>query len=121
MTLLAAVLFATLPMPGVACDRVDLVEVNHVYDACGKHTFSQLIFYDRGNVRAWRLLKHCNHRPERDPRSGEWVTIFHDGPTLREVRAGCFRERWTQYDVELDERDRLSKERRVDFIKPFCE
>lgn len=114
-------LLTVLPTPGVACDRVDLVEVNHVYDDNGKHTFSQLIFYDRGNVRAWRLLKNCNHRPERDPRSGEWVTIFHDGGLLREVRAACFRERWTQWDVELDERERLPKERRIDLTNPLVE
>ena len=122
MTLL--LLLAVLPMPGVTCDRVDVIEVNHVFDAQGKPVLTQLIFYDwrpcqsEYDVRTWRLLKHCDHRPELDRRSGEWVARWHDGDVLREVRSTAFRESWTQYDVERIERERLPQEWRVDLTKP---
>ena len=47
----------------MACDRVDLVEVNHFFDEKGQLVYEQLIFYDWSptmnhfNVRAYRLLK----------------------------------------------------------------
>ncbi len=114
MTLL--LLLAVLPTPGVVCDRVDLVEVNHVHNEQGNPTITQLIFWQHGHVRAWRLLKHCNHRPEHDAHRGEWVTIFQDGGLLREVRSTAFRESWTQYDVERIERDRLPQEWRAGLL-----
>lgn len=109
---------AILPAPDPIVDRVDLVEVNHFYDERGKLVFNQLLFYDwrpfqsEYEVRAWRLLKGRDQRPERDHRSGEWVTIFHDGGIFREVRAAAIRETWTQHDPELTERDNLPKEKR---------
>lgn len=110
---------------GEAVDRVDLIEVNHVYDFAGKSVLVQAVFYDwrqgEYQARAWRLLKVDDsrerrllpgQRPERDWRTGEWVLLFADGQLLREVRAAAFRESWTQYDVERAERDRLPQERR---------
>lgn len=120
MTLL--LLLAVLPMPGVARDRVDVVEVNHVFDAQGKPVLTQAIFYDwrpmqgEYDVRAWRLLKTFDHRPERDYQRGEWVMIFQDGGLLREVRSTAFRESWTQYDVERIERERLPQEWRAGLL-----
>jgi hypothetical protein len=116
---LAVSLFAVLPSEQIACDRVDLVEVNHVYDAQGKPVLVQAVFYDfrpqQGDyqVRSWRLLKTDDQRPHRDFRRGDWVMMFHDGGLMREVRAGAFRETWTQYDVERWERERLPQEHRV--------
>jgi hypothetical protein len=100
------------------CDAVDLVEVNHVYDAYGKPVYAQAVFYDwrpqqnEHQVRSWRLLKPDDQPPQRDFRRGDWVMIFSDGAVLREVRAAAFRESWTQYDLEQAERDRLPKNRR---------
>lgn len=114
----AVALFAGMPQGGVACDYVDLVEVNHVHDQRGKRMYSQALFYDwlprRGEyqVRAWRLLKDEADRPERDFQRGDWVMIFTEGSRLREVRAAVYRESWTQYDREQAERDRLPKDYR---------
>lgn len=104
---------ATLPAPDPLVDRVDLVEINHVYDAQANPTLVQAIFYDwtngRHRVRASRLLDvdindgykiRAGHYPERDQRTGDWVMIFHDGALFREVRANHLRETWTVYDVE---------------------
>lgn len=102
----------------VAKDRVDLIEVNHFYDDKGRLVFDQVIFYDwspqdsRYQVRAWRLLKKPAQVPYRNWRQREFVTVWHDGPILREVHGDAFRESWTQYDPELLEREILPKEKR---------
>lgn len=112
------------PVQEVACDQVDLVEVNHFYDEHGKRVFDQVIFYDwspstsRYQVRAWRLLKSQNQYPVRNWERGDWSAVWHDGEVLREVRAASFRETWTQYDPELVERDYLPKDKRRELIKP---
>ena len=120
LTVLITTLLAVLPATGVACERVDVVEVNHYYDECGRLVFSQLVFFEfrhgKECVCDWRLLKHPNHRPERDPRTGDWVTIFGDGETLREVRSSSFRESWTQYDVESYDRRVWPRERRAGLL-----
>ncbi len=114
----ALAVLSALPQVGVAYDVVDLVELNHVYNAQGNLIYTQVLFYDwrplHGDyqVRASRLMKSRDRYPERDFQRGDWVMIFSDGDALREVRASAFRESWTQYDVEQAERDRLPKEYR---------
>jgi hypothetical protein len=111
------------PVEDVAHDRVDLIEVNHFYDAQGKHVFDQLIFYDwspsqvRYNVLAWRLYKHPTQIPQRSWRQRDYVARWMDGMVLREVRAETIRESWTQYDPELVERAYLPKEQRRELQK----
>lgn len=110
------VALATLPGAEPVIDRVDLVEVNHFFDENGKRVFDQLLFYDRCGVdfeiRAWRLMKSDSQRPLRDWGGRKWVATFHDGDLLREVHSPLFRETWTQYDPELEARDKLPKEKR---------
>jgi hypothetical protein len=125
LTLAVCVNAAVLaPAQDVACDQVDLVEVNHFYDEHGKRVFDQVIFYDwsestsRYQVRAWRLLKSPNQYPLRNWERGDWSAVWNDGEVLREVRAAAFRETWTQYDPELVERDYLPKDKRRELIKP---
>lgn len=119
MALLASVLGLTPADQGVvACDRVDLIEVNHVYDERGRAIFSQVIFYDwsseesRYQVRAWRMLKKPTQVPHRDWQTKDFVAVWHDEGVLREVHADAMRESWTQYDPELAEREHLPKEHR---------
>jgi hypothetical protein len=119
--LLAAV--GSSPIQDVPCDRVDLIEVNHFHDDQGRLVFDQVIFYEwcprrgRHQVQAWRLLKTPAQKPRRDFATGEYVATWHDGETLREVRAPAARESWTQYDPELVEREYLPKEKRKDLVK----
>lgn len=121
-TAVALALFTVLPTNDVACDCVDLVEVNHVYDLQGNPVLVQAVFYDwqaaRGEyqVRAWRLLKSSDQRPMRDFQRGDYVMLFHDSGLMREVRATSFRETWTQYDVERLERDRFPQEYRTGLL-----
>lgn len=114
--MITAILLAILPLPDdIVRDSVSVTEINHYYDSNGCHIFDQIIYWDweqdHYNVRAWRLLKHESQRPSYIGRRG-WVTTHFDGETLRRVRAESFRETWTQYDVELLERDILPPERR---------
>lgn len=126
LTATLAVVFSALlnnPREGIARESVDLIEVNHFYDETGKLVFDQIIFYDwsaehgRYHVRAWRLLKSDGQIPVRNWNKGGFVAVWHDGETLRVVRASSIRESWTQYDPELVEREYLPKEKRVDLIK----
>lgn len=111
------------PVDVVACDKVDLVEVNHFYDEQGRLVFDQIIYYDwapdrgRYNVRAWRLLKKPAQVPRRDWQRDGYVAIWHDSGVLRKVEAKSVRETWTQYDPELVEREFLPKEKRRELTR----
>lgn len=122
---MAWLLLAILPpAPDVVQERCDLVEVNHFYDDKGRLVYDQVIFYDwwpersRHMIRAWRLVKSPAILPRYDWRHGCWRSFWHDGEILRDVRADCYRETWTQYDSELAERDFLPKEQRRELAKP---
>ena len=106
-----------VPPSDVRADRVDAIELNHLFDEAGKHVLSQYLFLDwipsagQFHVIAWRLAKRPGQRPVRDA-AGGWVVVWFDGGRLRRVRAGSFVESWTQYDVELEHRRILPKEQR---------
>lgn len=110
------------PQDTVAFEQVGLVELNHFHDEQGRLVFDQVIFYDwsephgRYMVRAWRLVKTNSQLPQRNWRDGTYVSIWHDGDTLRKVRAETMRETWTQHDPELTEREYLPKEKRKDLL-----
>lgn len=115
-----SLLLAVPVVNDVARESVDLIELNHFFDDNGKLVFDQVIFYDwspefaRYNVRAWRLVKTPAQLPQRDWSSGGYVAMWQDGEQLRRVQSQSFRETWTQWDVELVEREILPKERRVE-------
>lgn len=83
MTWIVLLALALNPQPDVACDEVDLLEVNHFHDADGRLVFDQVIFWSfdweqsRYEVQAWRLLKTQSQVPING------VAIWHDGDTLR--------------------------------------
>jgi len=108
--LAVVVAVATHPVDDVLRDRVDVIELNHYYNDRGQLIFDQIIFWDwcptagRLKVRAWRLVKSAWHLPERDWQRGGWSALWLDGDRLRAVYAGAFRETWTQYDPEIEDR-----------------
>lgn len=110
--------FALSPTDSTIHQTVNLVELNHVHDENGKHTFDQLIFYTwdayecRHQVIAWRLAKSAIQLPTRDWRHGGYVTTIADGETTRVIRSPLYREIWTMYDVEMSERDVIPQEKR---------
>ena len=118
MNLLALLLLSTVPQPGITTDRVDVIEVNATHDDDCKLVFTQTLYSDFCRhrcthvVQDWRLLKYPGMRPYRDYATGEWVAVWWDGETLREVRAQRAFESLTQHDVELESRSVLPLERR---------
>lgn len=116
-----AILVGTLnlvPAAPPVCDEVDLVVLNHVYDAHGRLVLHQIIFWDwnaaaaRYQVVAWRLWKDERLSPQRDWLGGGYVLLWHDDDVLRRVRASSRLETWTQHDREIADRQRLPQSRR---------
>jgi hypothetical protein len=116
--LLIIAALAISPANDVLRESVDLIELNHFYDEHGKLIFDQVIFYDwsasddRYQVRAWRLVKSPDILPSRDFARGGYACVWIDGSAVRSVLAGEYRETWTQWDVEVAEREILPKEKR---------
>jgi hypothetical protein len=118
MTLLAMLLLSIVPRDDTVRESVDLIELNHTFNENGDPNLCQLIYYhwhrDRYEVIAWRMLKSPLMVPYRDHTHGGYTAVWvDDRDTLRVVRSKDFRESWTQYDVELWERNQLpANERR---------
>ncbi|MCU0710128.1 MAG: hypothetical protein MUF23_17760 [Pirellula sp.] len=106
-------------------ESIDLIELNHFYDPCGRHVYDQVIFYHlspetgKYRVRAWCLVEDretLSRRPLKDPSTGIVRVEWYDGDhkVIRRLESHIFRESWTQVDPErmdkrhLDERHRLS-------------
>jgi hypothetical protein len=109
------------PYSNVCTDHVDLVEINHFYDTNGKLVFDQMIFYNwcpvdsRYQVVDWRLWRVPSQVPTINRQGRNFVVVWHDRKerrVLRIVRSRMFRESWTDYDVELEEREVLPDHRR---------
>jgi hypothetical protein len=102
---------------------VDLIELNHHYDKCGKKSYDQVIFYEwsaqyrRFHVIAWCLIEEDDPRlPVRMPGSDHYVVRWpqRECGSTRKVTSPLFRETWSKVDPErenkklLDEKYRLS-------------
>ena len=106
--ILILLLLLIVPREDVVETRVDFVELNHFHcEESGKLIFTQRIWwnYEQGQpiVVAWRMEKN-------EWRGVQTDMLFHDGDTLRRVRAGFAIETWTTYDPELRNREVLAKE-----------
>jgi hypothetical protein len=110
----AVLLLGTIPHDAIVRDRACCLEIDHFCDADdAREVFTQLVVWEtcRGKERIidWRLVKRTDGKPNlevrRDYTAGGYVAMWQDGEVLREVRAPCFRERWTQHDVELKDRE----------------
>jgi len=115
-------LLGVIPRDSTSRETVDLIEVNHFFDEHGRLVFDQVIFYDwsggdgRYNVRAWRLVKKHEQLPEKDWQTGYWTCHWQDGEQTRHITSRAARETWTQWDVELAEREVLPKEKRKELL-----
>ncbi len=115
MIQLAILLLSIVPHDIALRDSVDAIELNHFFDEHGRLVFDQIIFKSwdgtRDQVRAWRLVKQPNQIPTRDP-AGGYSVMWMDGEDVRRVWARSYTETWTQWDVELVEREILPQEKR---------
>jgi hypothetical protein len=106
-------------------ESIDMIELNHFYDPCGRHIYDQVIFYHlapetgKYRVRAWCLVEDretLSRRPVKDAATGCVRVEWYDGEhkVVRHLVSRIYRESWTQVDPErmdkryLDERLRLS-------------
>ena len=107
-----------VPQSPTVCDKVDEIELNHVYDGDGTLVFSQLIFWDWHHnaacyqVVAWRLWKPKRPLPLRNWRQGSYCLLLQDGTVLRSIQAKRYHESWTQFDPEIADRGWLSQDQR---------
>jgi hypothetical protein len=118
--MIALLLLSIIPQPYPVTDSVDVIEKNHFYDDDGKLTFSQWIFWkwnardSRYDVVDWRLV--------------QGPTALSDASTLafwdqkdqvtRRVRTVSWRETWTQYDREAENRKILPESQRRKLTTP---
>lgn len=97
------------PEPLVVIDTVDVCELNHVYADDGSHTFTQVVWWrdngERFEVVAWKIVK------DGEPHIERGQALWWDNG-LRQVKAKHYRERWSQYDVELYDREILPADQR---------
>lgn len=112
------------PIPIV--DQVDVIELNNFYDEKGSLVFTQFIFHEwcpeeaTAHVRDWRLVK-APWEAHWHAESEEWRLTLWDNETLRSVRArgrGAFMESHTQYDPELQSREKRSADNRRKLTSP---
>ena len=105
-------------------DRVDLIEINHLYDLQGRLVINQLIFYQwdsasqRFQVRAWRLLKSDDQLPRKSWNQDQYICLWRDMNVHRKVYAHNVRETWTTYDPEVMERNLFPIEHRSELSQP---
>ena len=109
--LLASVLIGIgSPFSQPVCEHVDLIELNHKFDKNAKHTFSQVIFYERlpqnglYRVRDWVLVddrESLSAVPVN--RNGLYCSAFVKECVFYHVRSPVFRQSWTQTDPELED------------------
>lgn len=96
--------WAAVPMREPVRDTFDALEWNVVYGEDGTPRLTQLLGMDEGRViHFWRMAKPGMY-PRKDWRRGDWVSVFHDGGILREVRGKSFDERWEPGDWEVEQR-----------------
>jgi len=126
-TILSMACSGAAPTTSEVVDRVDLIEINHLYDQQGRHVIDQLIFYDwdsaarRFQVRAWRLLKSDDQHPRKSRSREDFVTTWRDQNVDRRVHAIQIRETWTTHDPEVREREMYPMEQRLDLSQPLTD
>lgn len=90
----------------VLSDRVDLIELNRIYDSDDKLRLEQVILWEwspafrRYDVVAWRMM---NEQPPYRLPGGDWCFRWHerDARITREVRSTNYRETHTRHDPEI--------------------
>lgn len=109
----AYLLLAVIPQDFVARDSVERLELNHFYDDNGQLVFTQLIGWERNKrCRFWKMDKTQSLIPLPDRQHGGYCVTWIDGDLVRQVRAVSCGESWTQWDVELADREHLPQDQR---------
>ena len=84
---------------------VGRIELNHFYDDCGKHNFTQIIAwewmpdYRRWYAARWRIVDGERQYPV--SRGGVWHAEISQGEW---ISSKLYKETWTTYDPEREDR-----------------
>lgn len=117
------ILAAAILSGGLLVDRVDIIELNHVYSVSEDkydERLVQLIFYNVSKSGAyeivgWRMWnKAGSPLPYKD--RGLYCLDFFDGEKLRRIEARAFIRTKSNYDPEIDGRGALPVHKRRGFI-----
>src|SRR5690349_22393722 len=107
MIAFALTILSILPRETCLRESVETIEVNRVFTYEGEPNLSQVIFWGKRDVIAWRM----NNEGKLNP-TGK-VLYFMDQGVVRCIMARTVVESWTQFDVEVAQRDYLpANERR---------
>lgn len=102
------------------CEHCDLIELNHKYAKDGKHTFTQVIFWERlpqngkYRVRDWVISddrESLNAVPV--SRNGFYESHFVKNGIYYHVRSPLFKQSWTMNDPEVEDGKTHPKHMRV--------
>ena len=127
----------TLEENTVLVQRVDSVEINHVYDNNGRRVLVQLLGrnwhkFDRPRYKSYFFFlpykeKTGQHYVEfwvlkKDQiqinKSGNlWTFTFFEKGALRQIKAPYMYKTWTQYDREMDERNTFRIQERKGLLR----
>lgn len=106
----------TLPRQQEKCS---IIELNHRFDDAGRHCYDQYIFWEwhpslgrhvalgfaleSDKLRLKRLGNACDL---------EWIVSTEKGYVTRNIKAPVFRETWTDYDPERQDKDTYPESKR---------
>lgn len=98
-------LIGLVPNDAAIEDRVQIIELQHVYDEQAQCIFHQMLFWERtyeGNLRvvAWRIWTAESPTPLREPVGRGFVLLWMDGEQLRRVYAKGWKESYRLYENE---------------------
>jgi len=100
---LGSLLLCIVPHDDTTTVYATCLEVNNVFDG-EQYRFSQLIIWDAGDCRDWRMVAKSG-RPRFRWSTGEWEAEWIEKGRVIRVLAPHFLETHTQYDREVCERD----------------
>lgn len=119
LPILLLILSAVHAQAGPTPTPIDLIELNHYYDAAGKLAYDQVILYEWSpdyrchHVIAWYFATSLDHVPTKT-RGGRYVvSVDYRGRELR-VSSRLFRETWTCYDPERENKRLMPQKLRMD-------
>jgi len=120
--MLGVLLLCVVPQPdNIARDHVEILERNSYYDENGRLVFVQIIGWQAGHVRFWKLLTN-GQQPSKDVVLQELPPgakiSFDDNGILRQIWSFSYAETWTQFDPELLDRELLPKDQRQPLSSP---
>jgi hypothetical protein len=105
-------------------DRVAMIELNHYYKD-GARQFDQLIFYEfdrvtcKHVVRFWKIVEPANLHDYPAPVRGtadHSVRLKDGNGYWRNVRSSLYRETWTTYDPERENKQLVEERHRVGLL-----